>query len=95
MIYMAKHIENVVIGKASCNLYDLFALNESDWIDVEQEKTLFTDERYLPKILVDCGIVKSTSEVKRNKPQFNIILDKKDFITVKWGKKKLWICVGE
>ena len=76
-------------------MFDLFALNESDWEDVEKEKTLFTYERYLPKILVDCGLVKSTSEVKRNKPQYDIVLNNKDFLEIRWGKKKLWICVGE
>lgn len=60
-----------------------------------RKKNLFTDERFLPKILVDCGIVKSTSEVKRNKPQYNIILNNKDFLEIRWGKKKLWVCVGE
>lgn len=91
---MAKHIENVVIGYTSCDLSELFAINKDDWESNEKNKTIFTTERYLPKIMVERGIVKSISEVKRNKPHFDIILNTQDFIEIKWGKRKLWICVG-
>ena len=91
---MAKHIENVVIGYTSCDLAELFALNKEDWENNEQDKTMFTTERYLPKIMVGSGVVKSISEVKRNKPHYDITLNEQDFIEIKWGKRKLWICVG-
>lgn len=91
---MAKYIENIVIGDPICDLSELFALNKEDWLNNEQDKTMFTTETYLPKIMVESGVVKSISEVKRNKPQYNITLNKQDFIEIKWGKRKLWICVG-
>ena len=43
----------------------------------------------------EAGIVNSTGEVKRNKPEFCISLDKLDCINLKWGKKFLFIVVGE
>lgn len=91
---MKKHIENVVIGHTECDLSELFALNKQDWELNEYEKTVFTKEKYLPKIMVQIGLVKNIGEIKRNKPQYDIVLDKQDFIEVKWGKRKLWICVG-
>lgn len=92
---MAKHIENVVVGKCICSLDQLFASSLYDWDEIEREQTLFTDERYLPRIMVECGVVKSVSEVKRNKSQFDVSLESVGFIDIKWGKRKLWICVGE
>lgn len=88
------YIENIIIGKPVVNEYEIFAIDIDDWEKNEKEKTLYTDERYLPKIMVNCGIVKSISEVKRNKPQLCITLDSLDFIELKWGKRKLWIVVG-
>lgn len=88
------YIENVVVGKPIVNEYQIFAIDINDWEKNEKEKTLYTDERYLPKIMVDCGIVKSISEVRRNKPQLCIVLNSLDFIELKWGKRKLWIIVG-
>lgn len=70
---------------------------EIDWKRVEQEKTYFTEERYLPKILVALGIYPSINEIRRNKPELMITLDKIDFINeLKVSKKrKVWIQVGE
>jgi len=87
--------ENVVIGKPICEEIFLFANSLDDWNFNECGKTLFTQERFLPKILVDCGVAKNTSEVRRNKPEFVRSLDKLDFEEVKWGKKRIYICVGE
>ena len=86
--------QNVVIGKLLCDEKDLFAYNEDDWIENESKLTLYTDERFLPRILVQAGIVKSVSEVKRNKPEFMRELQPYDFIEIKWGKKRLYIGVG-
>lgn len=79
--------QNVIIDTPLVHPSYLFAFNEQDWEENEKENTLFTSERFLPRILVEAGIVKSTSEVKRNKPQLCITLDKIDFLEIKWGKK--------
>lgn len=91
------YIENVVIGKPMANPIQMFALDESDWNRIEQEKTYYTEERYLPKILVELGIYPSINEIRRNKPNLMINLDKIDFIdALKVSKKRrLWILVGE
>lgn len=90
-----RYIENVVIGKPLVDIHELLAKDLEDWNNVELEKTLFTEERFLPKILVEAGLVGSTSEVRRNKPELVITLDKIDFVELKWGKRRLWIVVGE
>lgn len=90
-----KYIENVVVGYSICSPESMFALDEEDWKNNEREKTYYTNERFLPQILVDLGIAKSKSEVKRNKPQYFAFLDKQDFIEIKWGKRKLWILIGK
>ena len=91
------YIENVVIGKPMVNPIQMFALDESDWNRIEQEKTYYTEERYLPKILVELGIYPSINEIRRNKPNLMINLDKIDFIDALKVRKKrrLWILVGE
>lgn len=90
-------IENVIVGNLLCSPTDLFATSEEDWTSVEQEKTYFTEERYLPKILVELGIYPSISEIRRNKPELMITLDKVDFLDkLKVRKKRfLWIAIGE
>lgn len=91
-----KFIENVVIGHINVLAKDLFALNMTDWYANESDKTYYTDERFLPKILVDLGIYPSISEIRRNRPDLFITLDKQDFISkLKVAKKRfLWIAVG-
>lgn len=89
------HIENIVIGKPRVEVYELLGIDLEDYKRIEEEKTLFTDERYLPKLLVEAGIVKSTSEVRRNKPELIKTLGELDFIELKWGRKRLWIVVGD
>ena len=90
-----KHIENVVIGKPIVEPEILFAKDHEDWVEIEEPKTLFTEERNLAVILKEIGIVPSVSEVRRNKPQYAKVLDHLDFLEVKWGKKKIWVLVGE
>ena len=92
---MAGYIENIVIGKPIASEASMFALNEEDWENVEKEKTIWTDERSLAVILKEIGVVKSVSEVRRNKPQYAVKLEKLDFMKVKWGKRKLFVLVGE
>ena len=90
------YIENIVIGTPLVLAKELLSANDNDWINVEFEKTIFTNERYLPKILVQLGIYPSISEIRRNKPELMIRLDKVDFINIKPKKKHpLWIVVGE
>lgn len=91
------YVENIVIGKPIVELSSMFAKDIDDWNDVEKEKTYYTDERFLPRILVDIGIYPSVSEIRRNKPELMVSLDKLDFLDcLKVSKKrKLWILVGE
>lgn len=91
------YIENIVIGKPIVEPSTMFALDEEDWKNVEEEKTYYTEERFLPRILVDIGVYPSVSEIRRNKPELMVTLDKLDFIhNLKASKRrKLWILVGE
>ena len=91
------YIENIVIGKPIVEPFIMFATDEDDWIKFEKEKTYYTDERFVQRILVDIGIYPSVSEIRRNKPYLMISLDKLDFINnLKVSKKRrLWILVGE
>lgn len=91
-----RHIENIVIGTPIVDPAKIFAKNSDDWIGGESEKTYYTDERYLPKILVELGIYPSVSEIRRNKPELIRTLDTVDFIEIKPKKKfPLWILIGE
>lgn len=91
------YVENIVIGKPIVDLVSIFAKDENDWNSVEKDKTYFTDERFLPRILVNIGIYPSVNEIRRNKPELMVTLDKLDFIDcLKVSKKrKVWILVGE
>lgn len=91
------YIENIVIGKPIVEPSTMFAINEDDWERIEKEKTYYTEERFLPRILVDIGIYPSVNEIRRNKTELVFSLDKLDFIdNLKASKKRrLWILVGE
>lgn len=90
-----KHIENIIIGSPLTNPSELFSSDIIDWETTECKQTYYTDERYLPRILVDLGIYPSVSEIKRNKPELMITLDKPDFIQIRPKKRiPLWILVG-
>ena len=86
---------NVVVGKPIVNVSGLLATDEKDWENNEKKNTLFTETRFLPAIMKEAGIVQSTSEVRRNKSELCINLDKLDCINLKWGKRFLFIVVGE
>ena len=92
-----KYIENIVIGTPIVSPESMFASSDDDWNAIEKEKTYYTDERFLPRILVDLGIYPSVSEIRRNKPQLVKSLDNLDFIDGLKAKKKrkLWILIGE
>lgn len=91
------YVENIVIGKPVCSEISMFAENEGDWNKTEKEKTYYTEERFLPRILVSIGIYPSVSEIRRNRPELVRSLDNVDFIDgIQVSKKrKLWILVGE
>lgn len=86
---------NVVVGKPIVNVSGLLAFDNKDWEENEKKNTLFTETRFLPAIMKEAGLVQSISEVRRNKPELCINLDKVDCINLKWGKKFLFIIVGE
>ena len=72
----------------------MFSNTPEEWEKNDKNNTLFTEERFLPRILVMCEIAKSVNEVRKNKPNLMISLDKPDFLEVKWGKKRLFVQVG-
>lgn len=90
------YVENIVIGNPVAEPWAIFAYDKTDWNMNEKEKTYHTEERFLPRILVDIGIYPSVSEIRRNKPELMITLDSPDFLDgIKVSKKrKLWILVG-
>ncbi len=91
------YVENIVIGKPIVEPSTMLSLDEDDWNRTEKEKTYYTDERFLPRILVDIGIYPSVNEIRRNKPDLMIELNQLDFLdNLKVSKKRrLWILVGE
>jgi len=89
------HIENVVVGTPIVPAEVMLAADHNDWETNEKDKTLFTEERSLAAILKQLGFVPSISEVRRNKPQYAITLDHLDYLEIKWGKKRLFVLVGE
>jgi len=87
--------ENIVIGNPIIEPHEIFAYSLKDWEEIEKEKTVFETERFLPRILAKYSIMKSVSEVKRNRSDLWVTLDKMDFLSVKIGKKKIFILIGE
>ena len=79
--------ENIVIGKPLVDLRLLGIENE--------EVTVFDQEKFLPKLLKKYGFFKSISQIKKNRPDLLIELNKVDFIEFKIGHKRLWLIVGE
>ena len=88
--------ENIVIGKTIAEPKSLLSLNDEDWFNNELEKTWFTNETFLPRILVAIGIFPSVNEIRRNKPELVVNLDEIGFIELKvTRKRKVWIMIGE
>lgn len=90
-----KYIENIVINSPLVPPEEIFSSSHEDWINVEQDKTYYTEEIFLPRIMVELEIVKSVSEVRRNKPELVKELNNYDYLEIKWGKRKLFILVGK
>ena len=91
---MSLKIQDVIIGKPIVEPWYMFCKEKDEWEEIKND-IYYTEERFLPRIMVDLGIVKSISEVRRNKPQLMKTLDKLDYIEIKWGKSDLFILVGE
>ena len=85
---------NIVVGKPMVDPKELLSENDDVWENVEKPATLFTETKWLPAIMKEAGIVQSTGEVKRNRPELCIELNKPDCFWLKWGKKKLYVIVG-
>lgn len=90
-----KYIENVVIGEPLVPPVDLLTDGTAEDSMLEFEKTLFTEERNLARLLVNLGIAKSMNEVRKNRPELMQMLNDIDCFWIKWGKKRLYVIVGE
>ena len=82
-----KYIENIVINTPLIPPEEIFASSHENWINNEQDKTFYTNEVFLPKIMVELGIVKSISEVRRNKPELVRELNDYDYLEVNEARK--------
>ena len=87
-------IENIVIGEPLVSL-DVLLGDESNPSYNWKEVTVNEEERFLPKLLVKYGFTSSVKEIRRNRQDLVVNLEKTDFLEIKIGKKKLWIVVGE
>ena len=85
-------VENIVIGKPLVSLDVLLGDEVNNNYNYTYE---VEEERYLPKILVKHGFIKSIRELKRNRKDLDVMLCKPDCLDVKIGKKKVYIVVGE
>lgn len=90
---MNKFIENIVVGSPLVDPKEVFSIDDEDW-EIQKEKTLFTEERFLPRLLVNLEIFKSTSDVRRNRPELFVNLTTNDFLELKIGRRRLYIVVG-
>lgn len=91
------YIENIVIGKPIVEQKDIFASDQEDWNNIEKEKTYFTNEKFLHRILVELGLYPSVNVIRKNRPDLIINFGQPDFIYKLKVKKKcwLWILAGE
>lgn len=92
---LMKYVENIVIGKPIVDPCDMFAKNMEDWDKNEKEKTYYTEERFLPKILVEIGATKSVNEIRRNRKDLLVTLNDLAYMEIKLGKRRLFILVGK
>ncbi len=88
------YYQNIVIGKPLVDPATVLAADETDWANVEMATTHFTESRYLPAVLREAGVVPSTSEVRRNRPELCVTLNQPNFFQIKWGKKVVSVLVG-
>lgn len=86
---------NIIIGKPLIESWKLISKTKEEFEKDDKKDTLFTNERFLPAVLVEAGIVPSRGEVRRNKPELCKELKDLDCFWVKWGKQRIFIVVGE
>ena len=92
------YAENIIIGCPIVKDVELmFAKDLDDWYYNEAGKTIWmpTGINNIAELLVLLGIVKSKSEVRRNKPELCKHFDKPDYVEVKWGKRRLYVLIGQ
>lgn len=87
-------VENIVIGTPLVSLDILLGCENNPNYNWE-EVTVYDEERFLPKLLVKYGFTSSVKEIRRNRQDLVINLEKPDFLEIKIGKKKLWVVIGE
>lgn len=87
-------VRDIIIGKPIIDPWYIFCKEKDEWNSIKDE-IYYTKERFLPKIMVDIGLVKSISEVRRNQKQLIVSLDHLDYMEIKWGKNRLFILIGE
>lgn len=87
---------NIVIGKPLIEPKEIFCSNDKEWEQIKND-IYYTNELFLPQIMLDLGIVKSKSEIYRNKPELAIRYDENsyDYNEIKWGKTRLFILKGK
>lgn len=85
--------DNIIIKKPLVDLSVLLG----DWNNKipDGEVNVFEEETFLPKILVKHGFFKSTSQLRKNRPDLWRELNKVDFEELKIGHKRVWLVVGE
>lgn len=88
------YIENIVIGQPLVSLDTLLGSEQYPQYDY-MVVTVRDDERYLPRLLANHGFTSSAKEIKRNRKDLDIRLDKPDCLDIKLGKKRIYIVVGE
>jgi hypothetical protein len=60
----------------------------------EDGDPIFTNERFLPRILVSLGFAKSVSEVKRNRPDLDMKVEPNTSHFIKFGRNLVFIASG-
>lgn len=92
------HIENIVIGIPLVSLDTLLGSEQYPQYDY-MAVTIRDSERYLPRLLANHGFTSSASEIRRNRKDLDIRLDKPDCLDITLGQgkkmKKIYIVVGE
>lgn len=78
----------VVVGEP------LITLNEIG-LDCCSHNTVYTNERFLPNIIVELGIFNSKSEIRKNRKDLFRTLDQLDWLTFKFGHRVLDVVVGQ
>jgi hypothetical protein len=85
--------DNIIIKTPLVDLSILL----SDWNNKipDSDITVYDDETFLPRLLVKYEFFKSTSQLRKNRPDLWRELDRVDFEELKIGHKRVWLVVGE